>query len=203
MIFLAQGDLAAARELLAQPREEVQEADLVVQMAMYWDLVWVLDDAKQKLLMSLPVEAFGGDPAGRTLIFAQSYSLRGDKENQGRSGAEAARAFSEQLSQTPDDAQLHVLRGLALAYAGRRDEAIDEGRRGVALLPIGRDAYVGPYVQHQLARIYTIVGEKEKALDMLEPLLKIPYFLSPGWLRIDPSFAPLRGDPRFEKLLGR
>ena len=59
----------------------------------------------------------------------------------------------------------------------------------------------GPYNQHQLARIYILVGEPEKALDQLEPLLKIPYVLSPGWLRIDPNFDPLRKNPRFQKLV--
>jgi hypothetical protein len=44
-------------------------------------------------------------------------------------------------------------------------------------------------------------GETDKALDALEPLLKVPYFLSPGWLRIDPAFAPLHGSPRFERLI--
>ena len=76
-----------------------------------------------------------------------------------------------------------------------------EGERGVALLPVARDAYFGPYLQHQLARIYLLVGEPEKALDRLEPLLKMPYSLSPGWLRIDPTFAPLRGNPRFQRLV--
>jgi hypothetical protein len=46
-----------------------------------------------------------------------------------------------------------------------------------------------------------MVGEPEKALDYLEPLLRSPYYLSPGWLRIDPSFEPLKGNPRFERLL--
>ena len=71
----------------------------------------------------------------------------------------------------------------------------------MALLPISRDAFLGPYLQHQLARIYLLVGEPEKALDQLEPLLKIPYYLSPDWLRSDPTFDPLRGNPRFERLL--
>ena len=71
----------------------------------------------------------------------------------------------------------------------------------MALSPISKDAVSGPYYQHQLVRIYILVGEPEKALDQLEPLLKIPYYLSPGWLKIDPNFDPLRGNPRFQKLV--
>jgi hypothetical protein len=70
----------------------------------------------------------------------------------------------------------------------------------VALVPI--DAYIGPYIQLQLVRIYMLTGETEKALDRLEPLLRVPFYLSPGWLRLDPTFQPLRGNPRFQRLLG-
>jgi hypothetical protein len=82
-----------------------------------------------------------------------------------------------------------VLDGLALAYMGNKSEAVAEGEAGMVLSPITKDARNGAYLQHQLARIYLHVGENEKALDRLEPLLQMPYYLSPGWLRIDPDFA--------------
>ena len=57
--------------------------------------------------------------------------------------------------------------------------------------------YFGPYNQLQLVRIYLVTCEAEKALDQLEPLLEVPFYLSPGWLRLDPTFDPVRSHPRF------
>jgi hypothetical protein len=84
---------------------------------------------------------------------------------------------------------------------GRKDEAIREGQRGLAILPITKDAYGGPYNQLQLVRIYAILGETDKAVDQLEPLLRMPFYVSPGWLRVDPNFDPLRKNPRFQRLV--
>jgi Flp pilus assembly protein TadD len=112
-------------------------------------------------------------------------------------------AYEAHLRVTPNDANLHAQHGVALAYLGRRDEAVAEGKRGVALVPMSTDAFSGPAYLHQLARIYILVGEPEQALDQLEPLLKLPYYLSPGWLRIDPNFAPLRGNRRFDRIIAQ
>ena len=94
-----------------------------------------------------------------------------------------------------------MLLGTALAYLGRKDEAVRQGLRSLELLPLSRDRITGAYNQHQMARIYILVGQHEKALDQLEPLLKIPYNLSPGWLKIDPTFDPVRKNPRFQRLV--
>jgi len=56
-------------------------------------------------------------------------------------------------------------------------------------------------MRHVFARSMVIAGEPDRALDQLEYLLKVPYGLTPAYLKIDPSFAPLKGNPRFEKLL--
>jgi tetratricopeptide (TPR) repeat protein len=135
------------------------------------------------------------------IVRAQTYYLRGDRA-EARIYADSARqGYEATLKATPDDAQRRAFLGLALAYLGRKAEAIRAGERAVALIPASRDGYIGPYLQHLLARTYVLVGEPEKAIDQLEALLKMPYFLSPGWLRIDPSFASLKGNPRFERLV--
>ncbi len=201
MIYLAQGDLAGARSWIAKQPSEIQVSDIVLNLGLYWDLVWVFDDVQRQVFLGLPAEAFGSYDAVRALCFAQTYALTGDTRQLRRYSELAERGFAEQLKVSPDDAQLHILRGQALAYMGWPDEAMREGEQGVAMLPISRDAYTGAYLQHQLIRIYMIVGQREKALDLLEPLLKIPYYISAGWLSIDPNFAPLKGHPRFERLL--
>jgi len=90
--------------------------------------------------------------------------------------------------------------GLALAYLGRHEEAVHVGKRVLGEPVIAQDAMTNPYYQHQLVRIYILAGQHEKAVELLELLLEVPYYLSPGWLRIDPNFDPLRGNPRFEAL---
>lgn len=54
-----------------------------------------------------------------------------------------------------------------------------------------------------LARTYIALGDHSPALDELEQLLRVPYVVSPAWLRIDPNFAPLHGNPRFQRLLAQ
>jgi tetratricopeptide (TPR) repeat protein len=201
MVYLAQGNLAAAQSVVDSGARQIEPSVLVPFLATYSDLYWVLDSAQQALLLRLPPASFGEDTLAWGLALAGMRALRGETAA-ARAYADSARIASEALPKImPEYAQARTLRGLALAYLGRRREAAHDGEQGLAILPPTKDAYEGPYVQHQLVRIYLLLGEPEKALDQLEPLLKMPYYLSPGWLKIDPNFAPLRGNPRFERLV--
>jgi tetratricopeptide (TPR) repeat protein len=200
MNLIAQGNLAGAREVLRRPPPDVEPAALVAYVADLWDMGWALDPEQQKLLRGLTPQAFSDDRAAWGFSLAQADALAGDTASL-RLHAEAARAaFEEQLRAAPGDAQRMARLGIALAYLGRKEEAVREGEKAAALLPVSRDGFFGPYVQHQVARIDILVGEQERALDRLEPLLKVPYYLSAGWLRVDPNFDPLRKNPRFGKL---
>ncbi|MGH7514979.1 MAG: protein kinase domain-containing protein [Gemmatimonadales bacterium] len=201
MVRLAQGDLAGARDVIHRIPSDVEPTGVVTNLATYWDLFWILDENQQQLLLRLPPTAFDDDRGAWGLALAETYDLRGDHARARAYADSAAAAFQEQIKATPDNSQLYVLLGTALAYLGRKDEAVREGRKAVELAPVSKDAYGGAYDQHQLARIYILVGEPDKALDQLEPLLKIPYYLTPAWLRIDPAFDPLRKDPRFQRLV--
>jgi serine/threonine-protein kinase len=201
MVFLAEGDLPGARGVLEVAQRDVEPTALAASTAQYFDLFWVLNDAQQQLVLRLSPGPFGDSRLAWGLALAGTWALRGDAAR-ARAYADSARVDGEsQVREAPDDGQLHVLLGTALAYLGRKAEAVREGERGVALLPVTKDAYFGAYVQHQLARIYMLVGQPEKALDQLEALLRVPSYLSPGWLRIDPTFAPLKGNPRFERVV--
>ena len=202
MTYLLEGDLAGARAVLKAAPKEVEPTALVAYVASVADLVWVLDEAQRDLLVRLTPSAFDDDRGVWALCLTQAYALKRDEPNVRKYAESARAAFEEQLAAAPEDAQLHAELGLSLAYLGRKAEAIREAEKAMELLPISRDAYLGPYLQHQLVRVYILTGENEKALDKLEPLLKIPYFLTPGRLKIDPNFDALRQSPRFQKLVG-
>jgi tetratricopeptide (TPR) repeat protein len=201
MAAVGRGDLDSARAVLRAAANRIDPATLYPFFANYQDMYWLLDDAQQRQVLAAPPSAFDDDRGSWGLVRAGLYQLRGDPRRTAVYADSARLALEAQIRAAPDDGQRHALLGLALAYLGRKADAIREGYRGVVLMPIRRDAYFGPYNQLQLVRIYLLTGEPNLALDQLEPLLRVPYYLSPGWLRIDPTFDPLRKHPRFQRLV--
>ena len=198
--YVAEGDLAGARRVWTDAPPGVDRMQRAVMLA-YEDLFWILDDTTQRQVLAVPPSALDGERSDWALMRAQVYHFRGNT-GMARIYADSARmAFEARLVAAPNNEWLHVLHGQALAYLGRKAEAVREGKRGAELLPITRDALGGTDIENQLVLIYLLVGEPEQALDHLEPLMKMPYYLSPAWLRIDPTFRLLRGNPRFERIV--
>ena len=92
---------------------------------------------------------------------------------------------------------------LAIAYAGlgMREEAIDAASRAVRDRPVSLDALEGPQVLANQARVYTMLGERDAAVDVLKRVLAVPSGISQALLRLDPIWGPLRGYPPFEELI--
>ena len=201
MVAVARGDLPGARAAVRAAAGRIDATTLFTFLATYQDLYWVLDEAQQKWVLELPPSAFDDDRGVWGIVRSEVYQLRGDRRRAAAYADSARSTLEAQSRAAPDDGQRHALLGLALAFLGRKAEAIGEGRLGVEALPVERDGFLGPYVQLQLVRIYLLSGEPDRALDQLEPLLRIPFYLSPGWLRLDPAFEPVRTHPRFERLL--
>ena len=101
----------------------------------------------------------------------------------------------------PDYGPVYTVLGLIDAALGRKTEAIREGRRGVEILPITKDALDGAELMKYLGVIYAWCGEKDLAIEQIKATLQIPSTLNYGNLRLRPYWDNLRGDPRFEKIV--
>ena len=146
--------------------------------------------------------AFDGDTARYHLLRAEAQAYRGNRAG-ARASADSARVLLErQVQAWPDDPKVLAWTGLAYARLGRKADAMRAGRRAAELLPPGQDANSSPFVLTRLAQIYTLVNEPDQALEVLEGLLSAPSWISPGELRSDPVWAPLRRHPRFAAIAG-
>jgi TolB-like protein/Tfp pilus assembly protein PilF len=123
-------------------------------------------------------------------------------ENNARSAFTVARAEQEKIIQTqPNYGPALCVLGLIDAALGHKEAALREGRRAVELLPVDRDAINGSTMIAYLAMIAAWVGDKDLACEELAIAVRRPGSLSSGQLKLLPPWDPLRGDPRFEKIV--
>ena len=158
-----------------------------------------------RALASLPPEGI----IRRDLLMPRSFCeglvarARGDVPGAETAFATAHAEMEKVVREQPDYAQALCVLGMIDAALGRKEDAIREGRRAVEFLPVTKDMMAGGVVLANLAIIYAWTGEKDLALTQLATAIRFPSsnFLSYGQLKLHPYWDPLRGDPRFEKLL--
>jgi TolB-like protein/Tfp pilus assembly protein PilF len=162
-------------------------------------------DAKagEAALAALGDNTFGDDATQFSPDFCRGLLARMmNDENKARAAFTAARSAQEKrVQEQPDYAPAISILGIIDAALGRKEDALREGRRAVELLPVAKEANNGPGMIQNLAIIAAWVGEKQLACDQLALTLQLPGTTSYGRLKLLPWWDPLRGDPRFEKLV--
>jgi serine/threonine-protein kinase len=154
------------------------------------------------------LNAFGKTPLTDYAVHLNRFVIDGvlarmtKDEGKARSAFTAARAEQEKTVQAqPNYGPALCALGLIDAGLGRKKEALREGRRAVELLPVEKDALNGPLMIEYLAMIAAWVGEKDLACEQLAIAIRPASPVSYGQLKLLPYWDPLRGDPRFEKIV--
>jgi tetratricopeptide (TPR) repeat protein len=203
---LAEGDPVAAQALLDQVPLDFSPIQ-VIWAVRFTAALYLRDyDAANRVIAATPAkfadQAFEGQPP-ESWADGQVARARGDKQKALAVFA-AARKRQEATWETKFKNQsyfaLEVFASLD-AGLGRKEDAIREARQAVDLLPIAKDSYWGPHLVTTLALVYAWTGERERAIEQLEIVAKIPVGPSYGDLKFNPCWDVLRGDPRFEKIV--
>jgi len=196
---LCMGDVDAARAVVADGVRRVGPADAVPYFA--GGAEWLLDADSFALLRRLTPAAFDGDEATWALAQAWASWRAGDASAARDYGEKAAKAVEEQVRKLPKVSFVHLSLGQALAFAGRKQEAVREALAATELEPVDKSPFTGIDMVYGLAQTYMLVGDQDQAIATLERILRSPYYVTPAWLAVDKTWDPLRQNPKFQKLL--
>src|SRR5438477_3963139 len=184
----------------------VEDPGAAATLANHW-LVLALCErdpvAAAQALVALSDNTFGPEviPLYRPFGEGVVARVRGDAAAV-RAAFTIARVQQEEATRAqPDYAPALCALGLIDAALGRKEEALREGRRAVELLPVARDSLGGADMIQGFAIICAWIGEKDLALQQLAISAQIPGGVTYGQLKLHPFWDPLRGDPRFEKIV--
>ncbi len=199
---VSMGDMTGARQLVRAGLQHADTTELTAYFALFQEMMWVLDEPLLRRITQMTPAQFRNNRQQWALKVGRTWLLLGDTAR-GRAYGDSSRIIAEaQLASYPNDAQLHELHGRALALMGRNAEAIAEAEQSLKMRETVLDQTTGPYVRFQVARILVQAGAVDRALDILEPLLATNFAdVTPAWLRLEPVFRPLKGNPRFEHIV--
>jgi serine/threonine protein kinase/tetratricopeptide (TPR) repeat protein len=198
LYLLWQGSTEKALKVLAEAPDTIHTSDYYYIVSTLVRL-YVCDGNYKKALKQLTFFSWDID---KELWRARIYGLLKQTERAQKHYNTARVSLEKFVRGNPEDTRRsHSYFGYIYAGLGHKEEAVREGQLGVKLNPITKDMFINWMTLQDLAEIYTMVGEYDLAIDQLEFLLSIPAYISIPLLRIDPTWNPLRNNPRFQKLL--
>ncbi len=135
------------------------------------------------------------------LELAALYRLMG-RPQQAAAYYDSARIYYEnRVAVDAKDHFAHAYLGQSYAGLGRRDDALRQVDIATTLKSVEKDALRGTQTLIRVLPIYILLGDYDRAFDLLEQLLSIPSGMNLNWIRLDPDCKPLREHPRFKALV--
>jgi TolB-like protein/Tfp pilus assembly protein PilF len=109
----------------------------------------------------------------------------------------------ENLKRSPDSEDAHLGLAKVLAQLGEKESALQEAQRATELVPESKDAFSGPEIASGVAEVYAILGDNDRAIEILDGLLSRPSGVTAQGLKVNAIWDPLRSDPRFQALIDK
>ena len=171
MLALADGNYAEAERVLAASPREDFQD---IDFSFYYPKAWFeAIIAREK-----------GDSAGAVAAFRTTRAI-----------------LAQRLIVKPEHARTIAVLAQVDAGLGEKELALQEAQHAIDLMPISRDIYDGALVLEGLAQVYTWNDEHDHAIELLHKLVAMPGYINYARLKFHPLWRPLRGDPRFEKIV--
>jgi TolB-like protein/Tfp pilus assembly protein PilF len=126
---------------------------------------------------------------------------KGDSPGAIAAFSNARKILEQRLAIKPEDARTIAVLAQVDAGLGHKELAIQEAKHAVDLMPVSKDIYDGALVLEGLAQVYTWTNERDPAIELLQKLVTMPGYTNYARLKLLPMWNPLRGDPRFEKIV--
>jgi TolB-like protein/Flp pilus assembly protein TadD len=148
--------------------------------------------------------------SGKPELVCQKYGFLGlarrylhDEEGARRDLLKAKEFTQKIVAATPDNAARRMQLAQTMAFLGEKDAAVAEALRAQQLLPESVDAFEGPQITEQLAEVYSICGDADRAIAILDGLFQRPSAITPYLLKLQLVWDPIRNDPRFQALIDK
>src|SRR2546430_14368792 len=126
---------------------------------------------------------------------------KGDAAKATAAFRECREILAQRLVVKPEHARTIAVLAQVDAGLGQKDLAIREAQHAIDLMPVSKDIYDGALVLEGLAQVYAWSGDRDRAIELVQKLLTMPGYINYGRLKLNPLWSPLRGDPRFEKIV--
>ena len=126
---------------------------------------------------------------------------KGDSARAKAALRECREILAQRLIIKPEHARTIAVLAQVDAGLGQKDLALREAQHAIDLMPISKDIYDGALVLEGLAQVYTWSGDRDRAIGLVQKLVTMPSYINYARLKFHPLWSPLRGDPRFEKIV--